>query len=303
MAKQKEQPAAPAAMIPAAQPAPPPPMTVDQVEGLARLMAASKFFMDARDAAQAGVKILAGRELGFGPVASMTGIYVVKGRVTVSANLMAAAIRRSGRYDYRVTRLDEQGCQVQFYMHGEPCGESSFSMEDARKAGLAGGDNWKKYPRNMLFARAMSNGAKWYCPDVFGGPVYTPDEAGARVDEQGETVIDVPAEDVKVVRGKEKAPAAARPQEAPDPAGGTVTHEQLTLLAGLREALFEDTKVAPADRPAEWQKILAKRGVDSATKLTSAQADELISSMRWYLDATDMEALLGPSGDDDEEAE
>jgi hypothetical protein len=30
----------------------------------------------------------------------------------------------------------------------------------------------------MLYARALSNGAKWYCPDVFGGPIYTPDELG-----------------------------------------------------------------------------------------------------------------------------
>jgi hypothetical protein len=28
----------------------------------------------------------------------------------------------------------------------------------------------------MLFARAMSDGVKWYTPDVFNGPVYTPDE-------------------------------------------------------------------------------------------------------------------------------
>ena len=28
----------------------------------------------------------------------------------------------------------------------------------------------------MLFARAMSNGVKWYTPDVFAGPVYVPEE-------------------------------------------------------------------------------------------------------------------------------
>jgi len=42
----------------------------------------------------------------------------------------------------------------------------------------------------MLFARAISNGAKWFCPDIFGGPVYTPDELGAEVDEEGD-IIDV----------------------------------------------------------------------------------------------------------------
>jgi hypothetical protein len=45
----------------------------------------------------------------------------------------------------------------------------------------------------MLFSRALTNGARWYTPDVFGGPVYTPDELGAEVDAEGNAVetIDV----------------------------------------------------------------------------------------------------------------
>jgi hypothetical protein len=150
---------------------------VNRTLALGKVFAESGFFADTRAAAQAVVKVLAGQELGFGPVASMTGVNIIKGRVTLSANLIAAAIRRSGRYDYRVRRLDDQGSEIEFLMSGEVIGMSSFTMDDAKKAGLAGGDNWRKYPRNMLFARAMSNGAKWYCPDVFGGtPVYTLDE-------------------------------------------------------------------------------------------------------------------------------
>jgi hypothetical protein len=38
----------------------------------------------------------------------------------------------------------------------------------------------------MLFARAISNGVKWFCPDVFAGPVYVPEE----MPEQ--TIEDVP---------------------------------------------------------------------------------------------------------------
>ena len=41
----------------------------------------------------------------------------------------------------------------------------------------------------MLFARAMSNGVRWYCPDVFAGmAVYTPDEMGADVDGEGNVI-------------------------------------------------------------------------------------------------------------------
>jgi hypothetical protein len=28
----------------------------------------------------------------------------------------------------------------------------------------------------LFFARAISNGVKWFCPDVFAGPVYVPEE-------------------------------------------------------------------------------------------------------------------------------
>ena len=70
-------------------------------------------------------------------------------------------------------------------------------MEDATQARLSG-DNWSKYPKNMLFARALTNGAKWYTPDVFGGAIYEPEELGAQVEyaEDGETVekVIVPTE-------------------------------------------------------------------------------------------------------------
>jgi len=51
----------------------------------------------------------------------------------------------------------------------------------------------------MLFARAMSNGVRWYCPDVMNGSaVYTPEELGADVDQDG-NVINVPVVEVTPV--------------------------------------------------------------------------------------------------------
>jgi hypothetical protein len=150
---------------------------LDEVLTLGKTLAASGYFNDTRDAAQAAVKVLAGQELGLGPIASMTGIYIVKGRVTMSANLMAAQIKRSGRYNYRVTTMTNDAVVVEFYESGQSIGVSSYTADDAKAAGLWGSsDPWKKSPRNMLFARAMSNGARWFCPDIFAGPVYTPDE-------------------------------------------------------------------------------------------------------------------------------
>ena len=154
---------------------------------LGNVLAASGFFADSKEGAQAAVKVMAGQELGFGPIASMTGIYIVKGRVTLSANLMAAAIKRHPAYTFRVKEHTAEVCTIDFLEDGEVIGTSSFSMDDAKAAGLASSETYKKFPKNMLYARALSNGAKWYCPDVFGGAIYTPDELGEEIDpESGE---------------------------------------------------------------------------------------------------------------------
>lgn len=160
-----------------------------------QVLVKSGYFQDARDASQAIVKVLAGRELGFGPIASMTGINIIQGKPALSANLMAAAVKRSGRYNFRVKRLSNEVCEIEFFERGgadwQSCGASIFTLEDARKAGTK---NLEKFPRNMLYARAMSNGVRWYCPDVTGGPVYTPEEMGLPVNEDGEAVQAQPAQ-------------------------------------------------------------------------------------------------------------
>jgi hypothetical protein len=143
---------------------------------IGQVLAKSGYFKDTTDQAQAVAKVLAGQELGIGPVAALRGISFVMNKMTLDAGLVAALIQRSGRYDYRVIAHTEQECRIAFYDNGKQVGESRFTMADAQKAGLAGKDMWAKYPRNMLFARALTNGARWYCPGVFFGAVYTPDE-------------------------------------------------------------------------------------------------------------------------------
>lgn len=169
------------------------------VMSLGQVFVQSGFFSDSKQAAQAVVKILAGQELGFGPIASMTGVYIVKGKVSLSANLMAAAIKRSGKYNYRVEDHTDRVCTIRFLEGGEVVGVSTFTIEEASKAGLTSNPTWKNFPKNMLFARALSNGAKWFCPDIFGGPVYTPDELGAYVDEDGEVIHDAAPEPQPVI--------------------------------------------------------------------------------------------------------
>ena len=176
---------------------------------LGKVLAGSGYFADTKDTAQAIVKVLAGQELGIGPIASMTGIYLVNGRVAIGANLMAAAVMRSGKYTYRVRKLDESVCEIAFFQGRDEIGVSTFTIADAKKAQTK---NIDRFPRNMLFARAMSNGVRWYCPDVFSTAVYTPEELG------DDAVSPLPA-----------APAASSTT-------GEVIDEQLVVRGAVRAA-------------------------------------------------------------------
>jgi hypothetical protein len=125
----------------------------------------------------------------------MAGIHIIKGKPVLSATLIACAVKRKGSpYSFEVAEHTDKVCEIIFSEHGKEIGRSRFSVEDAKQAGLLEGSNahsWKKFPRNMLYARAMSNGAKWYCPDIFGGAVfYTPDELDQKVDAEGDIIIE-----------------------------------------------------------------------------------------------------------------
>jgi hypothetical protein len=177
--------------------------SMDDAERAATAMAKSGFFTDSRDAAQALVKILAGMEMGFGAFSSMSGVFIISGKPSIGAGLMAAAVKRSGKYDYRIIVLDDKVCELAFFEKGKETGRSRFDIDDAKKAGTK---NLDKFPRNMLFARAISNGVKWYAPDIFNAPIYTPEELGADTDEEG-NVIDL----------KEYATPAPEPPQPPAP--------------------------------------------------------------------------------------
>ena len=77
------------------------------------------------------------------------------------------------------------GAFVEFLVNGERRGISRYTVEDAETAGLIKRDKpksaWMAARRNMLLARAMSNGCKWFVPEVFAGmPVYAEGEIPER---------------------------------------------------------------------------------------------------------------------------
>jgi hypothetical protein len=111
----------------------------------------------------------------------------------IGANLIATMISNHKSYAYRVIKSTKEICEINFYDSKNKTvnedsfiGTCSFTIQEAQEAALLGKDNWKKYASDMLFARAISRGAKRYTPGIFGGTaVYTPDELGVDYDQDG----------------------------------------------------------------------------------------------------------------------
>jgi hypothetical protein len=173
----------------------------DGLQRAAKALKASAYFSDVKSEAQAIVKVMAGAELGLPPFASMSGIHIISGKPTLGSNVIATLVKNDPRYDYKVKQADDKVCILTWFEDGNQVGESSFTMVEASNVPVKEKDKWikmsekftwKAYPSDMLFARAISRGARRFAPGIFGGaPVYTPDEMGVDTDEDGFVQVEV----------------------------------------------------------------------------------------------------------------
>lgn len=231
--------------------------------GLGKVLAASGYFKDVRQEAQAIVKVLYGAELGIGPISSMMGVHIIDGKPAYSANIMAAAVKKSGRYTYRIRTHTDQECNIEFFEGQDSLGVSTFTMADAQRAGLSGKPIWKNYPKNMLFNRAMANGFRFHCPDLTGGaPAYTPEELGVPVDGDG-NVLEATAQTVEEPR--------VHRVERPAQLDGKATREQL-------KAILEAGQRIGLDAPGLEQLAREKWGC-KVRDLTVGQAGTMLTAL------------------------
>ncbi len=122
--------------------------------------------------------MLYGRELGLGPMQSLSLIQSIKGRVGLKPEGMRALVRQKGHRIWP-TEMTDTSVTLCGWRLGDPTDavvSVTWTMDDAKRAGLGAGDNWRKYPRAMLVARATSELCRLHFADVIGGLSYTPDE-------------------------------------------------------------------------------------------------------------------------------
>lgn len=159
------------------------PTTLEEMQRLANIFVASGLcetsdreerqgITPQKKLAQAVIKIQAGLELGIPPYTAISNFNIIKGKVTAGYQLLLALVRKA-KYDFKVHQRDNSGAAIEFFgKEKQSLGISTFDKQDALLAGLVS-DNYKKIPRNMYFARAVSNGINAFCPEITKGSIYT----------------------------------------------------------------------------------------------------------------------------------
>ena len=117
-----------------------------------------------------------GKAIGIAPAQALYDIYVVNGRPSPSANLMAALVRRAG-HKIRI-KGDAKSCTATLVRKDDPDEpfEATWTLDQARAAGLAGKDTWKQYPAAMLRSRAISEVVRMGASECVLGMDYSAEE-------------------------------------------------------------------------------------------------------------------------------
>lgn len=187
-----------------------------------------------------------GRALGIAPIQAMNQINVIKGKPALSADLIAALVRRAG-HRLRVEG-DDTYAQATVIRADDPDyipKPVRWDMERAKRAGLLGNPSWQKYPAAMLRARAISEAARAWANDALYGFIYTPEELDNNWlpdsdPDTGEPVHNSPAP-VTV--------QAPQPQPAPAPKPDLLNQAQIDgIQAGMSELGLTAVKAAEGIR-------------------------------------------------------
>ncbi len=136
---------------------------------------------------QVMVAVQAGAELGFGPMQSLQSLAVVNGRPTLMVEPALALVLRSGLLAANDHSWDLDGddrfCAVEMRRKGGLRVCRTFSMRDARRAGLLNKKGpWTDYPDRMLYNRAMGFALRDLFPDLLRGVGIHEEQTDIRVE-------------------------------------------------------------------------------------------------------------------------
>ncbi len=198
---------------------------------------------------QAMIIIAAGQEMGLQPLQALRTMSFIRGRLTMTVQLQLAMARQ--RAGVRVETLEESAdgtaVTVTLVRDGERV-TVTYTLDDARRAGLTDQRNWRLYPRQMLRWRAIGDALRIIAPDVVMG-LLDPDEASSLPPVDTDAWEQVLARDNQLMRE-------------------LIAHgdEEARLLRDQLRALYSAE---------EMRQLLTNLGANAVSDLTLAQARQL----------------------------
>jgi hypothetical protein len=291
---------------------------LEEVGTLAQRISSTDFVPDGfrNNVAATAAAILYGREVGLGPLQSLSTLHSIKGRVGMSAETMRALVFREG-HEIVIVESTAARCTLKGRRRGSQEWTSvTWTIDDARQAKL-GGDNWTKYARQMLQARASAELCRLIFPDVVRGLAATEELEQLGGDTVPAISVGQTASTTKVQRARRKpdpAPEAVEPPPPPPPEPPTPeadptppapveppepplepTPEPQQLSKKQRDLLlvrFAELDVTERPERLYIASTIVGRPLGSANDLTTAEASRLIDALAPVGDRDGLEDLL-----------
>ena len=146
---------------------------IDQISLMAKAIADSKLFGIQTPAQALALGLLCQAE-GRHPAEAARDYHIINGKPSLKSDAMLARFQQAGgRVEWH-----EYAHDVVSGTFTHPQGASlkvTWTTKDAERAGLTGNPTWKKFPRQMLRARCISEAVRSIFPAVLSG-CYAPEE-------------------------------------------------------------------------------------------------------------------------------
>jgi len=223
-------------------------VTITEIKEMAKISYASRLFQMPNVESMATLMMLCQAE-GVHPLQALKRYHIIQGRPAMRADAMLAEFQKAGGKIQWNERTDKK-CSATFEHEqgGKLTVEWTIAM--AKEACLLNNPTWKKYPRQMLTARVISEGIRTIYPAIATG-IYTPEEIGD-ITVKAEKVTDKP-----------------KKQNKPAPAIETV--EPIKVADSEKKTQLAEPEPAKITKPSTRETPETRTGVQIANQMKQAR--------------------------------
>ena len=238
--------------------------------------------------------VLTGREMGLSPMQSLRAYWMSPdGRLGMYADsMLAVMLSRGAKFKWLENTTEKVSLQG---VRGDYEYTATWTKKDAEAAQLWTKDIWRKYPRNMLRARVISEMFRTLCPDFGGAQMYSQEELQDMDEtpqqsyrEQAHAEADAVAQEdpaLKIAVAEQVKPIATAVSTQTIPGSESVTATAETEVA--------TSASLPPEPAAPTAKDTYKKLVSEAQSIAKAKVADIKGWLKGWFQPTDT-----PSPDD-----